>query len=204
MLPAIAAIAAPVLGGIASYFGQREANDTNVRIADSANQANQANAREQMAFQERMSNTSHQRSVADLKAAGLNPLLAATNGASSPGGAAGTATAARVENAITPAITSALEAKRVGMEMDSLTQDLALKKAQTTEAAMRTAVMSKDIPKAEIINEAYNTGKQILNKVKGLIQTSPKNDQLDNYQRGWMKSYMEDFTKRQKLQNKKP
>lgn len=53
---------------------------------ESANQASLASAREQMQFQERMSSTAHQREVEDLKLAGLNPVLSANAGASSPSG----------------------------------------------------------------------------------------------------------------------
>ncbi|WNK14063.1 MAG: DNA pilot protein [Microvirus sp.] len=68
----------------------------------------------QMAFQKDMSNTSHQREVADLRAAGLNPILSANSGASSPPGAG--MDIPNVGDTAQAAVSSALQSKKLSQE----------------------------------------------------------------------------------------
>lgn len=99
-----------------------------IPASPSQTRVNAKEAQKQRDWSERMSASSHQRSAADLMAAGLNPLLAATQG---PGGVPGGAAASVSAGAGMFDPASIYSAKRARAEIENIQWDTLKKREET-------------------------------------------------------------------------
>lgn len=121
LLGPILGFAGDILGGLMGGSAQRAANRANIQLQ-----------REQRDWEERMANTAWQRAMEDMKAAGLNPMLAVSQGAAStPNVSAATvipedAAARGVHSAASKAML-ALQAEQIAAQTANIAADTANK-----------------------------------------------------------------------------
>lgn len=149
MLPAIGLALGAMVGNI---IAQDSANRTNIQMAEG-----------QMDFQERMSNTAYQRAVADMRAAGINPMLAIDKGgASTPSGAMANVQPLDFTDKILPAVSTALDLKQKEAATGKIKSDTELNKsveqlqaAQAHNTVQQSRINSANAVKAEAEAKFY-------------------------------------------------
>lgn len=165
-------------GAIGHNIDQREA-------IQQQNDANTLAAQTQMNFQKYMSNTSHQREVQDLQAAGLNPVLSAGgSGSSTPTGAAPALDALptiQLPDLMAYGVSlKQLEQtdQRLAIDKQNSAAGIAKSLSETELNKMKKVLLNKGMIRAELEGEASS----VLRNIIKFFKDSVRKPNLNHYQ----------------------
>lgn len=144
MIEALVPIGASLISGLFGHSGAKSQNRTQIQLA-----------REQMDFQERMSSSAYQRATEDMKSAGLNPMLAySQGGASAPMGAM-----PQVQNTAAAAVSSATQGAQAAQTIQQILATRAsTEQMEAQTEKIRSETMEKQLNTAALVQQIRGRG----------------------------------------------
>lgn len=203
-----------LIGGAISGLGSIGSSLFNMSSTEKTNEANAKQAQMNRDFQERMSNTAYQRGMSDMRAAGLNPILAyQKGGASSPSGAQAALTAPKIEgNPVGEAVNTGLAVRRANQEVanmalqgENIKTDTALKEAHAAKTMTEDKIRGQELTSAEREAIRAKLDKEVLSSSAGRLarksgtmteEISRTTDPLVNSASKLLRGYNETRTRR--------
>lgn len=164
MFEALINAGANIIGGMMGQSGQAATNAQQLNMFQQQMNFNSTEAQKNRDWQETMSNTAYTRAMADMRNAGLNPILAAGNGgASSPGGGQGSIGGTpTLGNPGAEMGRGVAAAGKVGLEARAIEQTRATTEREKTQSTLNeaTEAMTKEA-KHKVVQDTATSAAQM-------------------------------------------